>query len=782
MTNEINPKRIYQFLANYNSGDQTWVDVVDGYGRGKDDGVVIKSEFTDFINDNFNWNGETDAQKKDLIDDFWETIDENVSATHISGTKLKNLNALDEKEQDKMNNSVTGYVILNETISSIQAPKELLTTKSQWKTFVAEALSKVVDKWLDDGAKGDVKAKIEAALPAAKNEATARCTVLEYQNSLKSTILKDYPNYNIAEDETLNALIDKYIENLDPNKEIDTATIINEIKAIIDAYLATVGLSDNKNDDLLNGLGFEQNSISDLQKQVVLKGLQDQLKDTINSDQYKGYKNEILGLLESFVDSKIEEGYTFEELQQLTGTQFIEEGWLTRLDTTISVLNTYGKIDASSPVYEQLKTSYSEDLVKLIAENAKYQAKDFYEAILNTVIDKVCNGELTTDEITEYITNEINKNITKFLPETLKNQSVPDLNNTYDELANNADEQEQQDTELGYTLHRDSARLYLNSLANLDPEYARLISDTLGSRSLEDMYPNEIKELLGIIKEKALELDKIKNMKVSSWGGNVGDVESIDLGTSKSFNINATIEYEGEAIEVDSYQAVVKSGSGSAEILNNGALTITAGNKVEKMTVEVYAIVDGRKVGNPKVITIKCNESAATIANRVTDWGEQSSEDLFSIGYNHNTTLTKNNFADLYNNDVMIGILHADVKQDKSWSEHKNKVKGPLEQLGSIVLNALVSAGLIRDKLETAIDNVIDKYFNNGPILNTTRDSDYENRYSLANYVGEKYKNDLNTRHSLFGTLNKAGTNEVLYAIHFKDFVDDIIAEYNKLI
>ena len=68
MSNDVS--RVYQFLANL--GD--WKTKADK----NSDGTIIKSEFSSFMEENYDWNGETtDAGKNDLINSFWKAIDTN---------------------------------------------------------------------------------------------------------------------------------------------------------------------------------------------------------------------------------------------------------------------------------------------------------------------------------------------------------------------------------------------------------------------------------------------------------------------------------------------------------------------------------------------------------------------------------------------------------------------------------------------------------------------------------------------------------------------------------
>ena len=66
MSNDIS--RVYQFLAKQGN----WISAADTNG----DGAIIKTEFRNFMEENFEWDGETsDAGKNDLINSFWNTID-----------------------------------------------------------------------------------------------------------------------------------------------------------------------------------------------------------------------------------------------------------------------------------------------------------------------------------------------------------------------------------------------------------------------------------------------------------------------------------------------------------------------------------------------------------------------------------------------------------------------------------------------------------------------------------------------------------------------------------
>ena len=112
MTSDVS--RVYQFLAK--QGD--WVAAADT----NSDGTVIKSEFRTFMEENFEWDGETTEEgKNDLINNFWKTIDSKQTGS-ISGTNLKNKNALDSNEIAAMDKKLAYYEILNDFTADLSAP------------------------------------------------------------------------------------------------------------------------------------------------------------------------------------------------------------------------------------------------------------------------------------------------------------------------------------------------------------------------------------------------------------------------------------------------------------------------------------------------------------------------------------------------------------------------------------------------------------------------------------------------------------------------------------
>lgn len=273
---EVNSRKFYQFLAGFQQNGKNWVDVADSnYGNG--DGTVIKSEFRKFMN--AEWNGEENGElTNDLINSFWKKIDTNTSASKIAGTKLKNLNALDKTEVANLDKQLEVYVAFDEFVANnVKIPNVLATTGSQWKSDVTEQLSAKLEQYIAGGYSGDLNTILAEAYPQIANTCTAQYCAVEYQTSLIGSVLKEYPDYKVADDTTLQSLITAYISTIDADTEPNS--IKEEIMSIMDAYLATAGLGEGDASLLETmDLGYDKSKVNDIQKVVVKQKLNNQIE------------------------------------------------------------------------------------------------------------------------------------------------------------------------------------------------------------------------------------------------------------------------------------------------------------------------------------------------------------------------------------------------------------------------------------------------------------------------------------------------------------------------
>lgn len=770
MSNEVNISKMYQFIASFNKNGESWADVADG-DHGNNDGTVIKSEFRAFVNAEFaNWNGnEGGTVSNDIINQFWKKIDTNTTASKISGTKLKNLNALDNKELATLEKKLEVYVAFDEFIAAnVKTPDVLTTTGAQWKNAVVSELSVLVEQFIQGGCKGDFNALLKEALPAIANQNTAEFCALEYQEILKNGVLAGYPEYDVTADSTLTALLAKFLSGVGADTTADQ--IKAEIRSIMDAYLATAGIGEGSEYDL-GQLGFNNDAINGIQTAVITQNIKNDLAE--EAKKYEGFENEFNAALQEFINSKLQEGVDFETLKGCAN-EFLDSKFKTKLDTIIEIQTTYKDVvesqDAES-FYQKLKAEFGESLADRIAKNDRYI--DAYKAIIEDVIAKVNANELTKDEIADYIINEISKNLEKFYGNNFSDMPISELNTTYDNLSAAADAQKDDDESLKQ--HREAAIKYCDALSKKSNVLKQAVIDAFkqyGSdyrTAINEMLPGDIKEVMALLKAEALKIGEAKDY-TCNWTG-IEEL-TIDVDSSQSTNINAKVNRgNGSITPPDSYEAVVKSGDGKAECLNNGVLTITAGKTVGVMTVEVYAIVDGQRVGEPKLITIQCQESVANIVSRVTGWNGAKSEHLEVAGDdNDGQQVTSIDFAKLYSSNAVI-TLHNGSEGDTELAWNR------LGELGDHIVKALATAGLNEGVLKTAKNNVIKRYKDQGYKAygygKGHRDSD-DMRASLKSHIDS----NADARHTMV-RVRKVG--KYVYGVSFKDLVDDILAEYNKL-
>lgn len=774
---EVNTTKFYQFLSKYQKDGETWADVADS-NYGNDDGTVIKAEFRKFIN--AEWNGEENGElSNDLINSFWKKIDTNTSATKISGTKLRNLNALDKNEMANLDKQLEVYVQFDKFVEeNVKIPNVLSSTGSQWKTAVVDELTVLLEAFIAGGANGDLNAILNATYQTIANEQTALYCAVEYQETLKDGILKDYPEYKVADDKTLDALIKEYIKTV--GADVDAKQIREDIISIMDSYLQTADIGDG-GAYAIEDLGYDGTKLNDLQVAVITATIKKDLAE--EAKKYEGYEEEFNKAVQQFIDEKIKKGGTFEELKG-AATEFANSKYKEQLDNTVTINTTYRDVTEDSDFYAKLIEEFGETLAKKIAQNDRYiQA---YKDIINDVAAKVNAGEMTMDEVADYIIKQISANLEKFFANGLGDMTIEELNSTYDKLAAAADEQK--DDEASLQQHRDAAIKYCDALAKKGDEFKNLIKEVFGTNdyktTINSLLPGEIQDLMDDLKTKALDtITKIEGSKATdcTWNNAIKTQNTAETGSSLSINVGANINLaDGSTTAPDSYQATIVKGAGNGaevSILNNGVMTVKTPNIADNMTIEVYAIKDGEKVGEPITIQIKVEENAASIINRVTDWGGAKSEHLETIGVNQGQQVTSSDFASLYNGDAMIQLEYNE--SSKGWNERKDLVKTRLTSLGNHIISALTTAGLDKAKLTKATNTVVNKYMSSHVSYKWSSGSGSEG--SLRNKVNTKFKENADARHSIVEVYDKTGTDSHIFAVSFKDFVDDIIAEYNKL-
>ena len=146
------------------------------------------------------------------------------------------------------------------------------------------------------------------------------------------------------------------------------------------------------------------------------------------------------------------------------------------------------------------------------------------------------------------------------------------------------------------------------------------------------------------------------------------------------------------------------------------------------------------------------------------------------MGIKDDTQTVDSNFADLYNGDAII-CLHRGRDRDHGLAFER------LDNLASMILSALTTAGLDADILKTAIKNVSSSYKNNyqyTPDITQNKEGSDLCRY-LATQMQSNSASEYYSKHAIITQLDDKRLNYYVNMVSFKNFVDDILAEYEKL-
>ena len=762
---EVNTRKFYQFLAQYQKDGSSWADVADST-HGNGDGTVIKSEFRAFLN--AEWNGEENGElTNDLINSFWKKIDTNTSASKIQGTKLKNLNALDKNEMANLDKQLEVYVKFDEFVSNnVKIPTVLTSTGSQWKSDVTEELSGLLEKYIQGGLQGDLSEILGEALPSIANKCTAQYCAVEYQNNLQSSILKDYPDYKVADDSTLQALINAYIGTIDA--ETDAGTIQEEILSIMDAYLASAGLCEDSGYDLAN-LGYNKNNLNDIQIAVITQTIKNDLADEAKN--YEGYETEFNEAVKQFIEAKIKEGGNFEELKA-SATDFATSEFKTKLDNMIKIDTTYKNVDVESDFYKALVEEFGESLANLISKDARYL--DAYKKILEDVKTKVQNGELEMDKVSEYIIGKISDNLADFFPNGYSDMSLEELATTYDKMVEAANKQT--DDEKSLTQHREAAINYCDAIAKKGTALKSAVEEVFGTTdyksAINKMYPSEIESKIQELKKLVTSIGDVSTFEITEWNGLPEENLTMDPGSTQTFNISATINSNGATAPNVTYSVISVNGC-TATCTALGELSITAGKTEGFMSVKVAVIADGVEIGT-KTISLKAEKTIEGIANTIGNeaWGG-TSEHLEVYGLpglgDGKAQVTSQSFSDLYNNNAII-MLH--MKNNNS--DYTGTIKTRLTELCGYITNALASKGLDATKLKNASTKVIETLMSNYSRKGGSRN----NTEGIA--LGTKVSNDIKngTMTGVVKYTDFKGKDYQVNMVSFKEVVDMILKEY----
>ena len=700
MSNDVSSK-VYLFLAK--QGD--WATAADKNG----DGTVIKSEFRQYMENNYEWNGEDASAKSDLINQFWKEIDTKQSGK--LNKKLNNKGALDKNEINTMNNKIQMYEILNNfTSNSIEVPS-VVQDRTNWKKSVAESLTNKVDAYIKaNKSADDLEAYLQEISPEIERKATADYCANQYLNTEMKDIVKEY-GYSYADDSTLQGMIDNYISQLSANSgEIPSDEEINEtVINIINEYLSTAGLKDSDGFDL-SQYGYTANDkspLNDLQKSIIKSNLQKNLQDISKESDYETYKSLYDDAINQFIESKLADGKfaDFATLQNYGIAEFENSDNYKSVKKAVSVKAYIDSADFKSAISSAVSSAFADRISNVMTGEVPA-----YDTLISDIMTKAQNGEfdnadgsLNTEKMQKYIIEQVKSNIAEFYRNGLGDMSLDDLNTMYDALVEAA--REKNDA----AKVKEAAISYCQAVSKKSTTLAQAVKDVFGAgyaATINQMLSGEIDSKMTELKAKVNEIGDASSCTLAGWTTSVGDSINILPGATVTYGLAANILNNNGMVSSD---RITYATNNSNATVKDGILTITAPSGSSEYTIEVYAMVDGEKIGDAKKIKVSCQQKDAK--NMSTEHNVLvNGEYLYDLISKHNKTMKISDFHRNGGNSLNV-----------SKSAAKKSIKNVITQL----VADLTAAGYNTAKLQLAATSTINFY---NAAIDAITDQEYGNK------------------------------------------------------
>ena len=696
MSNDVS--RVYQFLANL--GD--WKTKADK----NSDGTIIKSEFSSFMEENYDWDGETtNAGKNDLINSFWKAIDTNQGGK-ISGTRYKNKNALDSKEINAMQDRIAVYEKLNEYVADIQAPNEI-SDKAGWKKSISASLANTTETLIKQGVTADTLAEeLDKIIENVKNKTTADYCANEYLNTSMKDVVKQY-GYAYADDATLKGIIDNFVNNLP--EDSDSASIKQTVEEIIDAYMATATGDGSEDISILEQYGYtpsNNTAMNDLQKSIVKTKLTEALADLKNEADYKNnsalYDTAINEYIDSILNDKTYGDYTNDTIEySLQAFKDSETG--KTLTKTIEVKNLFNSDEFKASLTDKLSSSFADRVSGLMKGEISA-----YDDIQAQALEKAKNGDfdtngtLDTQKAIDWVVEQMTQRLTEFYPNGLNDMSLTDLGVMYDKLVESAKANEDAASV------KTAALSYCNAVAKKSTLLSQAVKDIFGNSyatEINKLTTPEIEAKMTDLKAKVEEIGDPSTFTVSNWQG-VADEVTMLSDASKSYQISCAIKNGTKDIDPSriGYKAIVNGSAGTASIDSEGKLTVTGKSSSGYITVKIYATVDDTQIGEPKTIKVKVTTGKLdwSIMNNTKVSGEITIDGNVNNQANQSIDLAK-----LYSSNGCIRL----ASWNGNWNTVQNNAKSTLASLLNTIKSACASYGNAdTSALQKAYDKTLDLY------------------------------------------------------------------------
>ena len=683
--------KVYQFLSSYGS-DNAWVKAADT----NEDNNVSKREFVDFVEKDYaKWNGNESGEtlSADIINKFWTEINNTVHGTQSSSKANKN--NLDEKEQEALNKKLEAYVALNDFIkTNVSIPSVLTTTGAQWKAAVSDELSAILEKNASKGADA-LKEIWKEKLPEIENKQTALFCATEYQNTLVNGILKDYPDYKVADDSTLNKLIDSYLKTIDGDS--DPSTIKSDIQEIMKSYLATAGLGEGGS--LPEGMTYEQKDsekLNGIQEAVARASMKKNLESIKTDPNYEKYKEYYDKAIEEFINAEVGKATvgTFDAVKGTGLEAFKESKAFKNIQNRITFDTNFKNIDLTKLTENTLYKAIEEKLGATLAERIVKGGEEFpaYRSIMEAAMEKLEAGEflkedgsLDVDAMKDYLLQEIMAKLNEFTEGAFGDMKLSELKDLYDKIIGNADSIT--DVDQRTSAKKQAAIDYCNAVAGKSNPLRQAVIDIFGdnwANKINEMITPDIQTDMEKLFAKVNEIGDITAITDAEKNGmlnGVAETYTVAVGEAKSVNLPTSATVDGKTVTTD---RITYKTSGAISV-QDGKLVIDS-SKAGTYTGTLTMFIDGVEVAS-KTITVTANLEA----NLDDDDKTQINGDSIK-----NIMLTNNN---------IIGASNW-VRPGSALSTGKTFITSTLDSIQS----SLISGGYDADKTKKAID-VLKQYY-----------------------------------------------------------------------
>ena len=686
MSNDVS--RVYQFLANL--GD--WKTKADK----NSDGTIIKSEFSSFMEENYDWNGETtDAGKNDLINSFWKAIDTNQGGK-ISGTRYKNKNALDSKEINAMQDRIAIYESLNTYVADIQAPNEI-SDKAGWKKSISASLANTTETLIKQGVTADTLAEeLDKIIENVKNKTTADYCANEYLNTSMKDVVKQY-GYAYADDATLKGIIDNFVNNLP--EDSDSASIKQTVEEIIDAYMATATGDGSEDISILGKYGYtpgNNTAMNDLQKSIVKTKLTETLADLKNEADYKNnsalYDTAINEYIDSILNDKTYGDYTNNTIEySLQAFKDSETG--KTLTKTIEVKNLFNSDEFKASLTDKLSSSFADRISGLMKGEISA-----YDDIQAQALEKAKNGDfdtngtLDTQKAIDWIVEQMTRRLTEFYPNGLNDMSLTDLGTMYDKLVESAKANEDAAS------IKTAALSYCNAVAKKSTLLSQAVKDIFGNSyatEINKLTTPEIEAKMTDLKAKVEEIGDISTMTEAEKNALTAGIKDsytvVQNSTNNTISVPTSGYCNGKLITSDRFAYKV---SGSLTKDSSGNISIDT-SKAGTYTGTITIVIDGKEIAT-KTVTV-------TISTK-QDFMNKLQEDT-------NTKINGASIADIMlngNNRIMLSGFHRNG--GNSFNDTKSAAQTALKSELNNIVKILESAGYATEMLQKAVTTTYNYY------------------------------------------------------------------------